>query len=69
MSRIASLAALAAFDLTDKVWPKVGDQAPGIVIGAAINPRGIEYKVSWGKGQESWHYGFEITKERLAENS
>jgi len=69
MSRAASLLALATFDLTDKVYPKVGDQAPGLIIELVVNAHGVIYLVAWGKGVESYHYGFEITKEKLPENS
>jgi hypothetical protein len=52
------------FDIGDSVYLKTDlDQSERLVTGISVRESGISYAVTCGTN-ESWHYAFEMTKER-----
>ena len=52
------------FNFGDMVYRKVNPDTAGIVTGIVFRPTGTAYLVTWGAGEETACYDFELTTER-----
>lgn len=57
------------FNFGDMVYRKVNPDTAGIVTGIVFRPTGTAYLVTWGDGEETPCYDFELTTERSFEVS
>lgn len=59
---------LARYALGDIVYLKVrSDKIRGMVTGIKFYPGGCFYSITWGNGNDSAHYGLELSTEYVAE--
>ena len=55
------------FNFGEVVYRKVNPEATGVVTGIVFRPTGTAYLVTWGDGEETPCYDFELTTERSFE--